>query len=323
MSIGLPDVKLLWGRAGGHCSLCKVKLSEDARDKAFHFGEQAHIVAEEPDGPRGASPLTPSDRNKYNNLILLCPTCHTKIDTDTLAYPVEVLHFIKTQHELEIESRRGIATDPKKEAVDRVYAYLVDAAVEKCMFGMWERWTQFALEQPPQWQFQWIEKVEEFRRIILKASWPGVLPELERSLQCLALRSDLALKTFHRHVDRAQGEWLIGDRFYRRYRGVEYDEMRARYNRWLEDCAITIFDATKAANWVAEVVRQDLQPMFFAVEGKFAVTSGPHGNAMQNITRVPEYSDEEKAAEPQRAYAAIEAFRKARAAEERELFGED
>src|SRR5258706_14760688 len=105
MSIGLPDIKLLWGRAGGVCSMCRLKLSEDKQtsNAAYPFGEQAHIVGEEEAGPRGKSSLTKEQRNSYPNLILLCPTCHTKIDKAPDQYPIEVLYHTKAEHELWFE----------------------------------------------------------------------------------------------------------------------------------------------------------------------------------------------------------------------------
>lgn len=45
-------------------------------------GHEAHIVAEEDDGPRGDPSMPVSERNAYPNLILLCPTHHTLIDKD-------------------------------------------------------------------------------------------------------------------------------------------------------------------------------------------------------------------------------------------------
>src|SRR5262245_46188249 len=98
MSIKEKDLKLLWGRSGNRCAICRTELSFDAAHStlAFPLGEQAHIVAEEPSGPRGDSILTTAERNLYHNLLLLCPTHHTVIDKDTKGYPVERLHMIKT-----------------------------------------------------------------------------------------------------------------------------------------------------------------------------------------------------------------------------------
>jgi HNH endonuclease len=104
MAISEPDLKLLWGRAAGRCSICKVRVTEDKQSitEAFPFGENAHIISAKPNGPRGKDTIVESLRNNYFNLILLCPNCHTKIDKSPEDYPVEKLHQIKRVHESEM-----------------------------------------------------------------------------------------------------------------------------------------------------------------------------------------------------------------------------
>jgi hypothetical protein len=100
MAIKEKDLKLLWGRSGNRCSICRIELSFDAQHATFPVGEQAHIVGREKNGPRGQSPLTPEERDSYSNLLLLCPTHHAIIDKAEEEYTVERLHEIKADHEL-------------------------------------------------------------------------------------------------------------------------------------------------------------------------------------------------------------------------------
>lgn len=62
--------------------MCRRLLTTDGSppDRDAILGEMAHIVAESPDGPRGQSPLTPTERNNYENLLLLCNVHHQLID---------------------------------------------------------------------------------------------------------------------------------------------------------------------------------------------------------------------------------------------------
>ena len=101
MAIRDPDIKLLWGRSGNRCAMCRIELSFDAQSAStvVPLGEQAHIVAREPGGPRGESSLTPAERDLYSNLILLCPTDHSRIDKAPKDHPVEELLRIKAEHE--------------------------------------------------------------------------------------------------------------------------------------------------------------------------------------------------------------------------------
>jgi hypothetical protein len=76
------------------------------------IGEEAHIVAEEDDGPRGDPTMPVSDRNAYANLMLLCPTHHTLIDKNNgRHFSVDQLHRMKAEHEVSVERRRTGATE--------------------------------------------------------------------------------------------------------------------------------------------------------------------------------------------------------------------
>jgi len=99
------DIKLLWGASGNRCAICQTQLSYESSSSGvgIPLGEQAHIVAEEPSGPRGNSPLSITERNSYHNLILLCPNDHALIDRDVDAYPTERLYIIKSKHEIWVQ----------------------------------------------------------------------------------------------------------------------------------------------------------------------------------------------------------------------------
>jgi hypothetical protein len=91
------EIKILWGRSGNRCAICKFELTPDGEKETL--GEMAHIVARSADGPRGGSSLTSNQRDKYSNLILLCPTHHAEIDKNFSDWPVTKLLEIKVKHE--------------------------------------------------------------------------------------------------------------------------------------------------------------------------------------------------------------------------------
>ena len=72
-----------------------------------------------------------------------------------------------------------------------------------------------------------------------------------------------------------------------------YDRDLERYMQWINECHSLILESTKAANWFADVVRRDINPMFFAKDGKFIVTQGPF-EGMSFRTALVEYNVEEK-----------------------------
>jgi HNH endonuclease len=105
VSIPDADLKILWGRAGGICSNpgCNDDLTIIlAGDKSFNIGEMAHIIARQPNGPRG---VAGGGDDRYENLILLCPTCHTKIDKAPPGmYKIETLISWKNEQEDRVRS---------------------------------------------------------------------------------------------------------------------------------------------------------------------------------------------------------------------------
>lgn len=100
MAIPDGDMKVLWGRAAGICSnpICRADLTILLESRSvFNVGEMAHIIARSEDGPRG---IIGGGTNNYDNLILLCPTCHRKIDKAPDGEYTEVmLHEWKSNHE--------------------------------------------------------------------------------------------------------------------------------------------------------------------------------------------------------------------------------
>ena len=96
--INPTDLALLWGRAGGSCSICKVDLLKDFPESGnVNLGERAHIIPHSKNGPRGDG--TSEGGNTYDNLILLCGHHHTEVDSAWKDYPRDKLIEIKIKHE--------------------------------------------------------------------------------------------------------------------------------------------------------------------------------------------------------------------------------
>ncbi|HHG0564283.1 TPA: HNH endonuclease signature motif containing protein, partial [Klebsiella pneumoniae] len=106
MAISEKAIKILWSNAAGICSFsgCNVKLSvaEAAEDAPYTIGEMAHIKGNRPGSNRYDIEQPASERDSYENLILLCPTHHTLIDKveNVDRFSVEILHEMKREHEV-------------------------------------------------------------------------------------------------------------------------------------------------------------------------------------------------------------------------------
>ena len=147
MPIGEKDIKLLWGRAAGRCSnpACRTKVSATSHDgESYLTCEMAHIVAKKLGGPRAAEKCGP---DTYDNLILLCPNCHTNIDkSPDGAFPVSILLEWKNCHEKWVESW---ATSPKFDSAGDLVDFIADALEDnEYYFHRYGPKSNFALNNP-------------------------------------------------------------------------------------------------------------------------------------------------------------------------------
>jgi hypothetical protein len=106
----------LWAKAAGRCELCAAYLLDGA-DSFWHavpVGQIAHIVGASSgkNAPRGESDLTANDRAVEDNLLLLCYSCHKRIDDKAYRdkYTVEFLTQKKQQHERRVREVTDFAT---------------------------------------------------------------------------------------------------------------------------------------------------------------------------------------------------------------------
>jgi hypothetical protein len=101
------DLAIIWARSGNRCSApgCEQRLVEagTASDPDAVVGEIAHIVAASDTGPRSDATVAAEDRNRPENLILLCPTHHTLVDAQASSYTADDLWRWKQEHEVWVE----------------------------------------------------------------------------------------------------------------------------------------------------------------------------------------------------------------------------
>jgi hypothetical protein len=184
------------------------------------------------------------------------------------------------------------AQDEKTRVAQEVYAALVDAAVEACDFENWNQWASRVIGNMPRWSGDAAATVYGFRMRIIGAAWPGTNPELERALKTLSLCINASAQRFLEETE-SRGEERVEVKYYnqRAFEKSRYDFLFNRWQNWSSHMVLLVRQATRAANWVAEVVRRDLNPAFFAVSGKFTLTEP---SDLSFVTHLPEFSEEQK-----------------------------
>lgn len=96
-------IKKLFALSNNQCAFpgCPNPIYEkaDSTDEDYVLAEMAHIYPHGETGPR-CDPSFPKEKlNTYENLILLCPTCHKRVDSAPFQFNVHVLRQMKADHE--------------------------------------------------------------------------------------------------------------------------------------------------------------------------------------------------------------------------------
>lgn len=295
MTVTVLTRKRLWGRAGNRCAFptCRQQLIEETVDRSGHVvvGDEAHIVAREPGGPRGQSDLPMERRDDYENLVLLCGRHHALVDTDVAGYPVPALLGLKAEHERWV--RDTLAPDGSDQAALERYAEIVDEWAERAALDRWTSWSsQVANPTGPRLPAWVDEQLTDLRVWLLAMVWPGTLPDLERALHNFhAVLTDFQVRFGARAEMLGDGRMLGSPRPRLSLSRHSKEAVRA----WRRDAGLVadlLLELTRAANHVCAVVRQRLDPQFRLREGVLLVESGPYRDADVHYHR-PEYDASE------------------------------
>src|SRR5690606_40771351 len=99
----------LFANSGGYCQnpACNENLYKSYEADEIHIAEIAHIISVNK-GARKNNKLSPKEKGSFDNLILLCPNCHTAIDKAEDSFPVETILKWKDEHQQKLHVTFGI-----------------------------------------------------------------------------------------------------------------------------------------------------------------------------------------------------------------------
>ncbi|MBT9471825.1 MAG: hypothetical protein V4514_04235 [Pseudomonadota bacterium] len=187
----------LFASSAGYCQnpACNTPLFKDTGSEVVHIAELAHVFAANADGPRAPGELTEAERGAFENLIVLCASCHTKIDKAEADYPVELLREWKASHQAAISKIFGATKLASRWEVRKVIEPLLA-----------ENWSLFESLNP---NLPYSENPESE----IAAKWQGamrqrILPNNRRILAMLDENREYmtagevqVLEQFRQHVD--------------------------------------------------------------------------------------------------------------------------
>ncbi|HHG1028828.1 TPA: HNH endonuclease signature motif containing protein [Klebsiella pneumoniae] len=124
------EIKLqLFSASAGHCQHpdCHKPLFPQEMGGFKHIGEMAHVIPHGNKGPRHEErPEEEFEADSFDNLLLLCPNCHTLIDKTPEAYPRSRLLDWKTNHLVALANRQGIVRYEKREQASEAVLAAMD-----------------------------------------------------------------------------------------------------------------------------------------------------------------------------------------------------
>lgn len=313
MGISLKSHKMLWGRFGNRCAMtdCRNELVMDATetDDESLIGEECHIVAQKPNGPRG-DPSFPKDKiDKYSNLILLCRIHHKLIDDQPNTYTVDKLHKTKELHEKWV--RESLEEyDEKKQNDEELYATYIENWIELSHLTHWRGWTSRVLcANDPELDIEVDKSLKQLREWILTRIWPKRYTELENALENFRRILQDFQNLFHKHSTKSH-DIFYTKKFYHidGWNPDEYEMLLKRYVFHVGLVEDLVLELTRAANYICDKVREFIDPIFRLSEGALIVESGPYMDFTWRQRRA-EYSEKEKTDIP---YPGLEKFKKVR-----------
>lgn len=265
------DIKLLWSKAAGRCSICRKELSVESSSPSGKtlIGENCHIVGEKLDGgPRHKSTLSEADRNRYPNLILLCAIHHIEIDSDEIKYPVEVLHQIKSDHEIWVQTS---LTDNENSESKKFYSGIINYLTESLHLANWEVVTDNAVRTIMLTSV--IDGMQNTVILLNRIDWPHNDLQLEKALLEFSGYLDKYIVHYLTFSHQRTEDSWIEDKFkyndpktgYPTEEGEKIEKENYRihfFNLW---------NLTASINKLAKIIRKNINRDYFRLQGDFLI----------------------------------------------------
>lgn len=149
----------LFADSGGYCQNpdCNDNLFVNIGNSDFHIAEMAHIISAGDEGPRTDVNMPKKQKGDFSNLILLCPTCHTKIDKAESEFPEVIIKQWKRDHGQKINNVFNIKKyENRHEARQAVFPILNE---NKTIFNTYGPMTDERFNPESEMPRLWLSKI--------------------------------------------------------------------------------------------------------------------------------------------------------------------
>lgn len=195
-----PDThtkRRLFAASAGYCQNpeCSNELFLDAEGLSVHIAEMAHVFAATDGGPRSKATLSQEERGFFENLIVLCANCHTKVDKAPDAYPDSMLKRWKREHAAKLQGLFGVVKFNGRAEVRKAIVPILDENF--AIFQMYGPHTDSATNPESGAAEQWKRKM--LTRILPNNRRILAIVDMNRHL--LHTEESVVLEHFRQHVD--------------------------------------------------------------------------------------------------------------------------
>lgn len=205
----------LFAASGGFCQRpdCHRNLFVDTDSGTIHIAEMAHLFAANDRGPRANTQLTEEERGAFENLILLCPSCHKIVDKAPSAFSDEMLCEWKRCHAERIAATFGAVEYSSRQAARAAIELVL--AENGAIFEEYGPENQYRFDPESELAHVWQRKMRS-RILPNNRKVLAILDANRRHLNGQELRT---LEEFRQHIDdlevRHFGEGIaaVGRRF--------------------------------------------------------------------------------------------------------------
>jgi len=277
MGIELKTHKLLWGKSGNRCAICRIPLceSEIEIDNPSTIGNECHIVSRRIEGPRGHSTLTEEERDKENNLILLCCNDHKIIDDKVNEYTVEKLHEIKANHEDWVRKTLDFHIDKSVLGICNTIDH-----IEK-IFEI-RNWTNvfsgITYSSDPSLSKTYYDKLIEGNDYLFKRFKITEYADIEEEIDNFRMISHDLINVFSKHMeyDFPNTAYYITRRFYKiqEWDEKKYNFLLNKYNFHIDLLHDLVILLTGSANRMIDLIRKHLNMSYMQENGRLMLHFG-------------------------------------------------
>jgi len=213
MVISNKTRKLIWGKSGNRCAMCRHVLCADAtsEDDESIIGDECHIISKKTNGPRYDPNYPKNQLDSFENLILLCRIHHKQVDDQYKTYTEGVLREIKENHEKWVITQ--LDKDPQippkmriKRIPQNIPKYLKRINSGKEIFNIVDGAETFQFDNDELSNEEEIEIVGEFLDIV--KDWGDLGPDLNPSSR---IEIEFRLTNLIKKLD-DKGFWVFGAR---------------------------------------------------------------------------------------------------------------